>query len=100
MKYTTLTKTKILNKIEDNKAELRKYDVKNIGLFGSYLKNTQKPRSDIDFLVQFKTIQFKNYINLLSLLQKIFNKKIDLVIKEDLKPELNYIKKEVVYAKI
>lgn len=39
-------------------------------------------------------------MELLFLLQKLFNKKVDLVIEEDLKPELEYVKKEAQYVEI
>jgi predicted nucleotidyltransferase len=42
---------KILTK---HKEELRKnYDVKEIGIFGSFVRGEQKKRSDIDILVEF-----------------------------------------------
>lgn len=90
----------ILRKIKDNRNYLKEKKVKKIGLFGSYLKGKQKKSSDIDLIVEFKEITFKDYMGLLYLLQKIFNKKVDLVIEKNLKPELNYVKKEAEYVKI
>ena len=74
--------------------------VKKIGIFGSYVKNKQKNRSDVDVIVEFDKISFENYIGLSRLLEKILGKKIDLVIESDLKPELEYVKEEAEYAKI
>ena len=38
----------------EHKAELKeKFKVKNIGVFGSYVRGEQKGRSDIDVLVEF-----------------------------------------------
>jgi hypothetical protein len=91
---------KILNKIEENKKEIKKFGVKKIGLFGSFAKNKQHSRSDIDFLVTFEKINFDNYMNLLFLLEKLFRKKIDLVVEKNLIPELNYVKKEAKYVKL
>ena len=90
----------ILRKIKDNRNYLKEKKVKKIWLFGSYLKGKQKNGSDIDLIVEFKEITFKDYMGLLYLLQKIFNKKVDLVIEKNLKPELNYVKKEAEYVKI
>jgi len=40
--------------IEDHKKELEgKFYVKNIAIFGSYVKGTQTENSDIDILVEF-----------------------------------------------
>ncbi|MGD9275660.1 MAG: nucleotidyltransferase domain-containing protein [Candidatus Pacearchaeota archaeon] len=90
----------ILKKIEKEKAKLKKKGVKKIGLFGSYAKDSQKKDSDIDFLIEFKKIDFDRYLYILNLLEKIFKKKIDLVIESDLKPELKYVKKEAKYVRI
>lgn len=49
-----LTYNAILTKLAENKSTIAKYGVKRIGLFGSYLRNEQKPTSDIDILVEFE----------------------------------------------
>lgn len=95
-----LNSKKILKEIENKKSELKKFGVKKIGLFGSFAKNKQHSRSDIDFLVTFNKVSFDNYFSLLRLFEKLFQKKIDLVIESDLKPELNYVKEEAEYVKI
>ncbi|MEK6913569.1 MAG: nucleotidyltransferase domain-containing protein [Nanoarchaeota archaeon] len=93
-------KIKILNKIKGNKKEIKNFGVKRIGLFGSVVRGKQKKNSDIDFIVSFEKITFDNYFLLLRFFEKMFKKKIDLVIESDLKPELNYIKKEAEYVEI
>ena len=70
-----------------------------IGLFGSYLKRTTHKKSDIDFLVLFNEPNFDNYIELKFMLEKLFQKKVDPVIEENLKPSLKYVKEEALYAK-
>ncbi|KHO51504.1 MAG: hypothetical protein QT05_C0039G0003 [archaeon GW2011_AR13] len=40
------------------------------------------------------------YLYVLNLLEKLFNKKVDLVIEKNLKPELKYVIKEAEYVKI
>src|SRR3989338_1881388 len=93
-----LTSKIIIEKIEKEKKELKEKGVTKIGLFGSYAKNKQKQKSDIDFLVEFKTIDLDKYLYVLNLLEKLFRRKIDLVIEKDLKPELIYEKKEAKYV--
>ena len=95
-----LTSEKIIESIEKNKAKIRKGGVKKIGLFGSFIRKKQKSESDIDFLVEFEKINIDKYLYILNLLEKLFKKKIDLVIEQDLKPELEYVKKEAKYVKI
>ena len=82
------------------KNEMKEFGVKKIGIFGSYAKGKQKKSSDIDILVEFKSVDFNKYLYVLNLLKKLFKKKIDLIIEEDLKPELNYVKKEAKYVQI
>jgi hypothetical protein len=89
----------ILKLLEENKLALRKFKVKEIGLFGSFLKGRGGEKSDIDFLVSFEETSFDNYMNLKFFLEGVFGRKIDLVLKNALKPALKEVKKEAVYAK-
>ena len=94
-----LTPAKIVRTLELNKAELKRFSVKRIGLFGSFLKRTDNKTSDIDFIVTLKEPTFDNYMELKFLLEKIFQKKIDLVTEKSLKPQLKYVTEEALYAK-
>jgi predicted nucleotidyltransferase len=97
-----LTKEKILGKIEKNREKIKKYGVKRIGLFGSYIRNEQGEKSDIDILVKFEEGMktFDNYMDLKFFLEDLFGYKVDLVMSDAIKPRLKpYIMKEVVYAK-
>ena len=91
---------KILKTLEEKKDDLRKLGVKQIGLFGSFAKGKQTKKSDVDFLVELEIKTFDSYAELYLLLKKLFKREIDLVIKENLRKELNYVKNEVQYAKI
>ncbi|MCK5624707.1 nucleotidyltransferase domain-containing protein [Candidatus Pacearchaeota archaeon] len=95
-----LTGKDVLGKIQKEKEQLKKIGVKKIGLFGSFVKGKQKKESDIDFLVEFQKDTFDNYMNLLILLENLLKRRIDLVIEKNLKPELNYVKKEAEYVKV
>jgi len=49
------TLDEIKNILAQHKEELRqKYKVKEIGIFGSYVRGEQKRKSDVDILVEFK----------------------------------------------
>ena len=87
---------KILNR---NKKELnKKYNVTEIGIFGSYINNTQSETSDIDILVEFeKAIDLIAFVNLKNHLSSLFGKNVDLVMKKALKPKISErILKEVI----
>ena len=81
-----LTKLDVLEKLKEIKPVLYKnFSVKEIGLFGSFSNNSNTENSDIDLLVEFeKPIGWK-FFSLELYLEKIFNKKIDLVTKNALK---------------
>ncbi len=52
-----LTDKKIMNLLKKHDDVLKKYKVKRIGLFGSYVRGEQKRHSDIDFLVEFEAVR-------------------------------------------
>ena len=84
-----ITKTDIINKLKDLKPELYKdYSVKETGLFGSFSNDSYTKESDIDLLVVLeKPIGWK-FFSLELYLEKVFNRKIDLVTKSALKEQI------------
>jgi len=85
-----LTTNSIIKKIKDNIDSIKKFGVKKIGLFGSYIHDKQTLDSDIDILVEFKSGQktFDNYMDLKFYLEEIFKLNVDLVVTEAIKPDL------------
>jgi hypothetical protein len=66
-----------------------RYHVASLGLFGSYLRGTQRPDSDLDVLVTFhKFPGLFQFIELEIYLSDLLGVKVDLVIKESLKPHI------------
>ena len=66
-----------------------KYSVKNLEVFGSYIHGEQKKSSDLDILVEFsKTIDLFKYIELENYLSEKLGVKVDLVMKDTLKPRI------------
>ncbi len=80
----------IFKKLRKNKPIVeRKYGVKNLEVFGSYIKGEQKKGSDLDILVEFhQTIDLFKYIELENFLSKKLGVKVDLVMKEMLKARI------------
>lgn len=96
-----LTKERILKKIGENNEKIKEYGVRKIGVFGSYVRGQPKEKSDIDILVEFEEgkITFDNYMGLKLFLEHMFDRKVDLVIAEDIKQRLKpFILREVAYA--
>ncbi|MGK7882243.1 MAG: nucleotidyltransferase family protein [Crocosphaera sp.] len=77
-----------------------KYKVKTLGVFGSFVRGEATDNSDLDLLVEFQgDVTFDNYMDLKFLLEDLFERKIDLVIKEDIKPQIRErILEETVYV--
>ena len=81
--------------------ELKAYGVRKVGIFGSFAKASQGRKSDIDVLLEFdrgnKT--FDNYMGLKFYLERLFHRKVDLVIKDALKTRIkDRVLSEVKYA--
>ena len=87
--------------LKEHKEELReKFKVKEIGVFGSYVRGEQKKRgSDIDILVEFEEpIGLFKFMDLEEYLSNLLGIKVDLISKKALKPRIGkYILKEVIY---
>ena len=92
---------KIEEILKEHKKDLaEKYKVKEIGLFGSYVRGEQGKRSDVDILVEFQKVpDLFTFIELEIYLERILKKKVDLVEKNGLRPRLkDIILNEVVYV--
>ena len=79
-----MTREEIKNILSENKEILKRYKVRSIVLFGSYVRNEQKKDSDIDFLVEFEQDTYSNFVNLIFALENLFKKKVAVVSTEDL----------------
>lgn len=84
-----ITKDEIINKLKELKPILYEdYGIMRIGLFGSFSDKSNTDDSDIDILVELeKPIGWK-FFSLELYLEKIFNRKIDLVTKNALKKQI------------
>ena len=83
----------------------RKYQVKELAVFGSVLREDFRPDSDVDLLVEFMpkhTIGLIEYCGLQNRLSDLLGRPVDLVDKDGLKPRIrsNVLSTaQVVYAK-
>jgi predicted nucleotidyltransferase len=84
-----ITQEIILEKLKSIKPQLLKLGVNSIGLFGSYSRNEQSSKSDIDILVDFEPNKenFDNFMATYDLFEQLFkNEKIEVVTKNGLSP--------------
>lgn len=96
-----MTREDILSFIREHRKLLKEqYDVKQIGLFGSYAKGKQTEMSDIDFYVILGEKRLDNMTGLWLYLEKALGKKVDVIyahpkMRKGLKRQ---IESEVLYA--
>jgi predicted nucleotidyltransferase len=92
----------IKNKIKSVQNLLNsEYEVQEIGLFGSYIRGEARENSDLDILVSLRqdhNVGLIKFNSLKEFLSNLLGIKVDLVLKDGIKPALaKYILNEVVY---
>ncbi len=96
------TKEFIITTIRENKKELLRFGILNVGLFGSYVRGDESEKSDIDLLIDFDPDHenFDNYMAVCNILEQLFrNEKLEIVTKNGLSPYIGpKILKEVQYV--
>lgn len=66
-----------------------RYKIKSLALFGSYVRQEQDDASDLDVLVEYQEVpDLISYIELESSLSDLLGIKVDLVMKDGLKPRI------------
>ena len=94
-----ITMTQIFDEIEKNRDTLRQYGVRKLGLFGSFARGETQETSDLDFVVVFEKKTFDAYMDTKEFLEDLFDRQVDLVISDAIKPRLRKaIQKEAVYV--
>lgn len=86
--------------IKSNKRNLmEKFNISQIGIFGSYAREEQTPESDIDILVDFYEVPGLEFFNLAVFLEQLLNEKVDLVSRGAIKPDRwKYIEEDIIYV--
>ncbi len=93
--------SEIMETIKCHKGELeREYGVKEVGIFGSFVRGEQMGTSDLDILVELeKPIGFVRFLKLEKRLSDLLGVKVDLVTNKALKPAIGQrILQEVKYV--
>ncbi|MDP2364329.1 MAG: nucleotidyltransferase family protein [Ignavibacteria bacterium] len=91
---------KVLKELKSLLPEIKEnYFVDSIEVFGSYAINKQSNRSDVDLLVSFtKTPGLLKFIELENFISDKLNLKVDLVMKNSIKPTLkSYILPQAIH---
>ncbi len=89
----------IIAALERNRDAFRELGVREIGLFGSFAREEQTDKSDIDMLVDLEKHTFRSYMAVLNFLENLFGLKVDLVMKGTIKPVIrNRVLAETIYV--
>lgn len=89
----------IFDLLESNRSRLKEFGVREIGIFGSVIRGEQGVSSDVDVLVDLEEHTFNSYMGLLFFLEELFGSKVDLVMKDAIKPAIREnILSETVYV--
>jgi predicted nucleotidyltransferase len=90
------TRREVLSLLRANRDLLKRCKVKRIGLFGSFARDEQTRKSDVDFLVDFSEPDFDSFMELHEQLRKLCRRKVEIVtpigLSKYIKP---YVEKEV-----
>ena len=88
----------VLRALESHKAELRRFGVKSLRLFGSVARDEAADGSDVDILVGFeKPPGFSSFMKLRIFLEDLLGAKVDLVTESGLRDRARpHVEKEAI----
>jgi uncharacterized protein len=95
-----VNKEHITKALKDNKLDLStRYHLTSIGIFGSFTREDFRDDSDIDILIDYDQPIGIEFIDLAEELEKILDRKVDLVSKNGVKPKyFDEIQKDLIYV--
>jgi uncharacterized protein len=94
------TLTDILNALRRERTRLfEQYALMSMAVFGSTARGEQRTDSDVDIMVEFDTTKDYDYLELAEELERITQRKVDLVVRkavrpwymERIEPDLRYV---------
>lgn len=96
-----MTRDDIIQILERNKEFLqREFGVIRVGIFGSVSRDEFNNESDIDLIVEMTNISYDKYAGLCLFLEKLFNRKIQVLLKSKYmsKEFFERIREEIIYV--
>jgi|SRR5687768_7356629 len=97
------TKDEVFALLRRSGAQLRRFGIARLSVFGSFARGEPNDESDVDILVEFEPGRetFDNFLDLAEFLEELFERKVDLLTPESLNPRFgHYILEEAEYAAI
>jgi uncharacterized protein len=86
-----MTRDEIIEKLKEREADLRAQGVAHAALFGSVARDDDRPDSDIDILVDLGptiVVTIFDYAGVKDFIADMFDRLVDVVSRESLKPRL------------
>ncbi|HYD21094.1 MAG TPA: nucleotidyltransferase family protein [Flavipsychrobacter sp.] len=76
----------ILERLNKSRTEIRAFGVRQLGLFGSFVKDTAVNESDVDLLVEFEQGKktYDNFMGLSLFLEELLGRNVELVTLQSL----------------
>lgn len=95
-----MNKDQVIAKLQSIKPELhKKYGVTELALFGSYSRNEQTEKSDIDIMVSYNKKLGLQFLDIVYDLEKLFNKEVQVVSKKGIKTKyFQAIQQDLIYV--
>ena len=103
MQSPVQTKSELITRLIQNSGRIQQYGVKQLGIFGSFVRDEAKVNSDVDFFIDFyqKKKTFDNFMDLAFYLEELTGRKIELLTPQSLNQFIGkYIVKEVEYVSL
>jgi len=97
------TKDEVFKLLRQSGAQLRRFGVRRLSVFGSFARGEPNDESDVDLLVEFDPDEktFNNLLGLADFLEELFGRKVDIVTPESLNPHFgHHILREAEYAAV
>jgi predicted nucleotidyltransferase len=85
--FIVKSKKELMDQLRSHTQDLKSFGVKELGVFGSFVLNTNiKTDSDVDLLVEFEPGKknYDNFMNLSFYLEELLGRKVDLVTPQSL----------------
>ncbi len=84
------TRRDVLDRLAGQRASLRAFGLRRIGLFGSLRHDRARPESDVDLLAEFEpgAKTFERFMGAADLLEKTLGRRVELVTPDALSPYL------------
>ena len=79
---------RIVATLSANEVKIKSFGVRSLSLFGSSARGENTPESDLDFVVEFEKKSFDSYMDLKLFLEELFDRPVDLVLADGIKPRL------------